>query len=165
MSEQKKLLSAREADAEIQRLEGILGLPHGPMRTRVSEFNSRISELTAMVGLLKGAAPVAGKAPSPVHSPVHSPRANPPATSGTLTRAQLFGVAAVFPMLTLEQDIAHGELRGAVARAAWLGYHEIPGLTDDAALVGKLWRADKSPGIGNYMRALRQAKIEAILAK
>ena len=161
MSEQKKLLSAREADAEIQRLESILGLPHGPMRTRVSEFNSRISELTAMVGLLKGAAPVAGKAPSPVPAP----RANPPARSTTHTRAQLFGLAAVFPMLTLEQDIAHGELRAAVAKAAWQAHHDIPGLTDDATLTAKLWRGDKSPGIGNYMRALRQAKIEAILAK
>ena len=161
-----KYKTVARANERVAELEQELGFDPSDYTPYIANANHRVTQLETLLAKRPAPAPAAqAAATSQVPGPGKPRLASGPPPSNNLSRQHLFSLAAVFPLVTVEQDFTDQQLRAAVAKAAYQAHHDIAGLTDDATLTAKLWRADKSPGIGNYMRALRQEKIESILAK
>jgi hypothetical protein len=124
-------------------------------------------------------APTAGPIPAaPLPAPAAEPAAQskppsiipsmpkvPTTTTASLTRQQLNSLAALFPLLNVTPANTEQQLRAEVAKAAYQAHNDIAGLTDNAALVAKLWRTEKGGGLAMYMRAERQRAIDSIIGK
>jgi hypothetical protein len=148
-----KFLKIGAANLEIVRLE------------RAIEQAFLANKPAQGLALPAGAPMVLASKPALSSVPKQSPGpSQAPQPSAGLTREKLFALAAVFPLLNLSRDDTDQHVRAAIAKAAYQGHCDIPGLTDNAALVGKLWRGEKSIA-GSCLRAMRQAAVDGILAR
>lgn len=187
-----KCFNIGKANAEIHRLEGLLGLPLSDPEFRIRKANDRIFKLEAEAAKrgisISGAPghvehhskPQAASAVLPAGAPASSSTpyldawrrqnaasAPPPPTQPMrkLTREKLFKIAGIFPALTINDDWSDDLLFKQIERAAYQGHLRIPGMRPDAELAEVYWRTDAANMVGTarLIRAMRKDRIEQIL--